>query len=135
MEQIELLEKARKKLGVTSDYALAKSLGIPNNRISDYLNGRRTMDEYAMFKIAEILEDSPTRIIAMVLAEKAKREDKRLFFKRYFSIAGLWIILGVLSVGFNGSTGSALADGNTAETRADWTYKPIMRSWLYDESE
>jgi transcriptional regulator with XRE-family HTH domain len=118
MEQVELLEKARKKLGVKTDYALAKALGIPNNRISDYLKGSRALDEYAMFKLADVLEEEPVKIMARVLAENARTEDKRLFFKRYFSIAGLWIVLGVLSVGYSTSSGNALAGGNVAESPA-----------------
>lgn len=128
MEQIKLLEKAREKLGVKTDYALAKALGIPNNRISDYLKDKRALDEYACFKIAEVLGDSPSKVIARVLAENAKDEDKRLYFQRFFTIAALWITLALVSVLFSGSFDSAFAAGNNAETRADSTYNPIIRS-------
>lgn len=119
MQQVELLERARTKLMVKSDYALAKALGIPNNRMSDYLKGKRVLDEYACFKIAEVLEDSPSRVLAKILAETAKNEDKRLYFQRFFMIAGLWIILVPASLVYSPTSEAAFAAGNNAETPVD----------------
>lgn len=111
-QQIQLLKDAKTKLGVKSDYALAKALEIPTNRISDYMKGRRVMDEYAMFRLAVVLEESPTKIIAQVLANTEKSENRRLFFSRFFSIAASLIILGTVFASCITFYGSALAAGS-----------------------
>lgn len=129
MQQVELLERARNKLMVKSDYALAKALGIPNNRMSDYLKGKRVLDEYACFKIAEVLEDSPSRVMARILAETSKNEDKRLYFQRFFMIAGLWIILVPASLVYSTSSEAAFAAGNIAESRLVIDLKAHYAKW------
>lgn len=128
MEQAEWLDKCMKKLGVTSDYRLAALLNIPRMRISDYRLDKIKFDEYACFKIADVLGDSPTRIIAQVQAKKAKNEGKRLFFQQFFMIAGLWITLGVMLPLLGTSTGSAYADGITTKNHINQTYNSIMRT-------
>jgi transcriptional regulator with XRE-family HTH domain len=129
MQQVELLERARTKLMVKSDYALAKALGIPNNRMSDYLKGKRVLDEYACFKIAEVLEDSPSKVLARILAETSKNEDKRLYFQRFFTIAGLWIILVPASLVYSTSSEAASVAGNIAEHRMVIDLKAHYAKW------
>lgn len=56
MEKIkQLLEDVKVAKGITSDYALAKSLDLPKQRISDYYKGNTTPDVFACLKIAEAL--------------------------------------------------------------------------------
>lgn len=122
----ELIDAVKAKLGAKSYYEVAKKTGIDERRISEYRKGR-TPDEYACFKFAEILGRSPSSVIAEVLAEKEKDEDKRLYFKRFFTIAGLWITLGLLSPQISTNYGVAQAGIDNAKPRAVITFQPIMR--------
>lgn len=114
----ELLEAARAKIGAKSFYEFSKKTGISEARLSDYRKGKVKPDEYTCFKIAEILERSPSSVIAEILAEKEKDEDKRLYFKRFFSIAALWITLGLLLPQLSSNLGSVQAGIKNAENRA-----------------
>jgi hypothetical protein len=116
MDNAELLDRCKAKLEIKSDYALAKMLDIPRMRISDYRLGKVKLDEYAYFKIAEILEESPIKLMAMILAKNAKNENKRLFFQRFFSIAALWISFGVIPVSCTGFSNNAYAAGSPADS-------------------
>lgn len=118
MKTVEMLDKCKEKLGVTSDYALAKALDIPRMRISDYRLEKKVPDEYTCFKFAEVLGESPSYVIAQIQAENAKDKNKALFFKSFLTAVGLWIILAVIPVFSDSSLGNVYAGGNSAETRA-----------------
>jgi len=111
MKTSELLDEVKKKLGVSSDYALCKALDIPTGKMSDYRNGKRVPDNYACFKFAEVLGKSPSEVIAGVLAENEKNSDKRLFYKSFLTAVGLWIILAVIPVSLGGFSSNAQAAG------------------------
>jgi hypothetical protein len=108
----EMLDECKKRLNIKSDYALAKEFEIKPARIYSYRNGSEHPDTYVCFRIAEILEISPSSMIAQVEAKTTKNETKALFFKRFFSIMGLWITLGLLSPNYSGLIDSASAHGN-----------------------
>lgn len=131
MEVVEMLDQCKKKLGVNSDYALAKELEIRPMRISGYRAGREHPDIYVCFRIAEILEESPSSIIAQVEAKNAKNEHKALYFKRFFTIVGLWIIWGCALGSYMPFSNTAYAAGNTAETRAITDLMPHYANQSY----
>ncbi|MFL9711436.1 helix-turn-helix domain-containing protein [Methylobacillus sp. Pita1] len=100
MRQIEYFDECKKKLGITSNYALAKALDLSESRVSDYYKGRHTPDNYACFKIAETLEIDPAVVIAEISAENEKNEKKREFFKVFRgacgkAAAGIILVLGL----------------------------------------
>lgn len=118
MEVVEMLDQCKNRLGINSDYALAKELEIRPMRISGYRAGREHPDIYVCFRMAEILGESPSSIIAQVEAKNAKNEAKRLYFNKFFTTAALWITLAGASAISIGFSDSAYAAGNHAETRA-----------------
>lgn len=128
MEQAELLDECIKKLGLPSDYALAKKLEITGSLLSAYRKGRVKFDEYACFKIAEILEKTPSSIIAQVQSKNAHSEAKRLYFKRFFSIAVLWITFAVVLVNYTPFLSTAYAHGIDGNHLNNITEPDIMRS-------
>ncbi|GBG13181.1 multidrug transporter [Novimethylophilus kurashikiensis] len=114
----QLLEAAKEKIGARSYYEFAKKTGISEQKLSSLRKGRLQADEYTCFKLAEILERSPSSVIAEIRSETEKDEDKRLYFKRFFSIAVLWITLGLLLPVFSTNYGTAEAGIKNAESRA-----------------
>ena len=77
---IEFLDKCKEKLNISSTYALAKKTELSESLLSHYYSGRNMPDDFACFKIAEILELDPALIIASIKGESEKNEKKRVFF-------------------------------------------------------
>lgn len=101
MKTEQLLDAAREKLGLSSDYALAKAIGVGKGRIGHYRTGLRKPDEQACFQIAEILEEDPAAIIAAVRLDREKEPSKIEFWKR--QAARYAVGAGVVAVLISGS--------------------------------
>lgn len=78
----QILDKTKEKLGLSSDYALAKILSVNKNRIGNYRTGYSKPDEEMCFILAEILEEEPQAIIAAVRLDAEKEPSKIEFWKR-----------------------------------------------------
>jgi len=85
---IELLNAVKDAKGIKSDYALAKAIDIPKQRISEYYKSRNTPDEYACLKIAEALGKDYAEISAIVRIEAEKDENRREVWRRYYKSLG-----------------------------------------------
>ncbi|AYR24554.1 transcriptional regulator [Herbaspirillum rubrisubalbicans] len=81
MNTTEFLDRAKQKLGVESDYALAKALNMRASTISGYRAGRSRMDDDAAYKVAQILEIDPILPIAAANAERTKSPEMRAFWE------------------------------------------------------
>ena len=77
MNTLEYLSAAKKKLGIESDYALAKALKITQSTISSYRAGRSRLDDDVALSISEILGVNPLQVIADANAERAKTPEMR----------------------------------------------------------
>lgn len=89
MENItKLLDETKRVLNVDSDYALAKALELPTQRISDYYKGTRAPDEFACLKIAEALGKPLDTIIATVKASSEKDGKRREAWENYMKRLG-----------------------------------------------
>jgi len=75
------LDRAKHKLGVDSDYALAKALKMRASTISGYRAGRSRMDDDAAFKVAQILGIDPILPIAAANAERTKSPEMKEFWE------------------------------------------------------
>ena len=77
MNTIEYLQAVKTRLNITSDYALAKALGITQSTISGYRAGRSRIDDDVALTIADILNVHPLQVIAAANAERAKTPEQR----------------------------------------------------------
>lgn len=95
------LDDCKKKLNISSTYALAKKWDISEVVLGRYYNGEREPEEFACFKIAETLELDPAYVIASVKAETEKNEKKKNYFKSFNSasrkVAASTALVAVLS--------------------------------------
>lgn len=80
MRTKELLLECKIKLKISSDYALGKKLEIKDQRISDYMSGKRTPNAYACVKIAECLGLDPLTLIADFEEQSAKNPAEKTFW-------------------------------------------------------
>ncbi len=86
MEISRYFDKAKKKLSFTSDYALARHMKVSRTAITNYRQGKRHIDEYTAFKLAEILDIDPALIIAEMKAETEKNPEKQAFWQEQLDI-------------------------------------------------
>ncbi|WP_153111050.1 hypothetical protein [Propionivibrio limicola] len=85
---IELLDAVKKAKGIETNYALAKALELPTQRISDYYKGNRFPDATACLQIAKALGMEFGRVSAIVQLEAEKDEKKRGLWEDYFKSIG-----------------------------------------------
>lgn len=128
MKTEELIRQAREKLGVTTNYQLAKKIELELNRLHDYEKGVRQPDDYALTKLALTLERDPIQTIAEVRAENETNAKKREFWRNFLTrAASLIALLAVLHCGFPSisEAGEVLAKSGSRSTEDQ-----IMRNWL-----
>lgn len=76
MTSLEYLDAVKKRLGITSDYALAAALGVTRSAVSKFQKGAVFGDDVAL-TVAEILEVEPIAVIAAANAERAKTPEAK----------------------------------------------------------
>jgi plasmid maintenance system antidote protein VapI len=72
MRSIEYFKLVKRRLGIESDYALAKALGLQSSAVSKIQAGKHTMGEETALKVAEILNVHPALVLADLQAEREK---------------------------------------------------------------
>lgn len=83
MKVRERLLECKVRLGIKSDYALAKALGIDRAALSHYMAGKRTPDAFTDVKMAEILKVHPMLLLAEFEAETAKTAERKAFWTNF----------------------------------------------------
>lgn len=121
----EYLDAAKEKLGITSDYELAKRLDVTRQRISAYRAGKEWPDVSACVRLAVILEKDPAAVITDLEAQHTKDAKKAAFLRDFAlrasgtktaaarTLASLFIgaLLAVLAAtGLNGPNGGSRFD-------------------------
>lgn len=76
MTTLEYLDAVKKRLGISSDYALAKRLGVTRSAVSKFQNGAVFGDDVAV-TVAEILQIHPMEVISAANAERAKTPEQK----------------------------------------------------------
>lgn len=77
MKTIEYLAAVKAKRGITSDYALAKELGVSKNAVRNWTSGVCGFNEETCRKVADILEMHPGFVILDMQREHAKDDQAR----------------------------------------------------------
>ncbi len=90
------IEEIKRTQGITSDYAVAKLLGIERNRMTHYKNGRSSFDSDLALKVAELSGHSAAEIILNLKASKTKdpraRRQWSELARRMADLPGLYIM-------------------------------------------
>lgn len=81
------LDEAKERLLLSSDYGLAKALGVRKQRVQEWRSGRATPDAYACTRLAIVLEKDPAQVIAEIHAEADKDDERRSFWRSFLSRA------------------------------------------------
>ena len=104
---VEYLDELKRRYGISSDYKLAKLIGITYQAVSQYRNKGTTLRDDVALKVAELLELPPGKVLADMQAERAKdarvRDAWRQIAARMADAAawaGVVILAGVFGVVF-----------------------------------
>jgi len=93
MNTLELLERVKTRLGVDTDYKLAKKLEIDDGLISYYRSGKRTPNNYAIAKFAKVLEVDPWTLVKELEAQTEKNPKRREFWSKAATLFFFVVIL------------------------------------------
>ena len=74
MKTLEYCVALKRRLNITSDYELAKRLGVSKTTISNYTTGRRAFDVSIAARVAEMLELDPMKVIADMELERGTND-------------------------------------------------------------
>lgn len=110
MKPSEYLDAVKARLSVTSDYELAKRLGVGNGRIVQMRTGDRPIPVDIAFKIAITLEIDPATVVADLESQREKNPQRREFWAGFISRARLAAVLlaCTLVLSFSGGAGVEL---------------------------
>lgn len=89
MEIQELLDQAKNRANIPSDYALAKVLGISNGIVANWRKGNRHPSNEEAVKLATLAGLDEMRVIAEIELRTANSEKKKEFWKHYIESRGI----------------------------------------------
>jgi DNA-binding XRE family transcriptional regulator len=82
MKTTEYLDAVKTRLEISSDYGLAKVLGIARESVNAFRNGRSAMGIETCMKVGEILDVDGHAIYAQGQIERAKKPEIRDFWQK-----------------------------------------------------
>lgn len=85
MNTLEYLDEAKNRLGLPSDYALSKALGLTTSAISNYRAGRSRIDDDVALKLANLTGRNPLEVIAAANFERAKTPEMKAIWQGLLS--------------------------------------------------
>lgn len=130
-----LLEVIKVRHAIQSDYRLAKVLGIPANRISNYRSGRSRPDDVTAKLIADKAGLDVGYVLACLHAERAQSTEARSIWEALATrLQAVALALAVMSAGFVASPdASAMARTPAAPAQTGvslYIMSTRIRRWL-----
>lgn len=92
----DFLDALRQKHGLTSDYQVAKLLGLKPQQISTYRTGKHTFDDSMAATVAALLDVEPGYVAACMSAQRAQSDDARRMWEKVARKVGAGAALAVL---------------------------------------
>lgn len=81
MKTVEYLDAVKARLDISSDYALAKALGVARESVNAFRSGRSAMGIETCMKVGEILNVDGHAVYAQGQIERAKKPEIRDFWQ------------------------------------------------------
>jgi plasmid maintenance system antidote protein VapI len=89
MEMSDLLDKAKERANLISDYALAKAIGITAGNLSNIRKGRTHPSNEVAIQLATLAGMNEMMVIAEIELKTANSEKKKEFWKHYIESRGI----------------------------------------------
>lgn len=99
MTIIELLENAKSRANIPSDYALAKVLGIDRSFVSSWRRGKSHPGDEDAVKLATLAGLDEMQVIAQIHYETATNEKKKEFWHQFLERRGIAATIGLIALG------------------------------------
>ncbi len=126
----ELLNQAKSRANLPTDYALAKVLGIERQIISQWKKGNRHPSNEEAVKLATLAGLDEMRVIAEIELQTAKNEKKKEFWKHYIESRSLSACLTMTSLALAISLTPEPADASILQFQNyDANQSHILKSW------
>lgn len=93
MTPSEYLDEAKKTIGITSDYELAKRLEINRGWITGMRDGSRNIPVDVTFRLAITLNLDPAMVLADLEAQREKNPKRLEFWRSFLSRAAVVAIM------------------------------------------
>jgi len=129
MNTIQYLDALKAATGITSDYGLAKSLGVTRQAVSNWRNGRECPAPLQCFAIAEAIKIAPSIVIADMERERAERRGQadqagawKAWLDKLGAVSASFAAAVILSAGFtptNANADNTLRSDTSTEHRDD----------------
>lgn len=84
MNTIEYMAAVKKRLGIDSDYAFSKALGISRQAVSRYSKGHGQFDDDVARRVAEILGIHPGLVMLDMHRERAKTPQEQSIWQEIY---------------------------------------------------
>lgn len=84
MNTLEYMAAVKARLGIESDYALSKALGVSKQCVSRYAKGHGQFDDEVAARVAEILDMHPGIVVLDMHRERAKTPQERKIWQDIF---------------------------------------------------
>lgn len=108
----EYFDAAKQRMGIASDYELAKRLDIGRNGLPEMRAGKRNVPLDVAFKLAITLELDPAAVVADLESQREKNEKRRSFWagflQRAAAVAALACTLALSYSGISANEAAAL---------------------------
>lgn len=101
MEINELLDQAKHRANLKSDYALAKVIGVPTGTVAHWRKGNRHPSTDEAVKLATLAGIEDMQVIAEIEMRTANSEKKKEFWKSYLESRGIVATLGMIGLGLS----------------------------------
>lgn len=88
----DFLDAIRVRYGLTSDYQLAKRLGVTHGAISHYRAGRSQLDDAMAIRVAGLLDLDPGYVVSCAHAERAKDDETRAMWTQLAKRAAVGVL-------------------------------------------
>jgi plasmid maintenance system antidote protein VapI len=98
MQISDLLDRAKAKANISSDYALAKVLGITTGNLSNIRAGRTHPSNEEAVKLATLAGLDEMDVIAEIELQTAKTEKKKEFWKHYIESRGITACIAMTAI-------------------------------------
>src|SRR3989338_7175903 len=99
MTLAELMDKAKTRANLPSDYALAKVLGIYRSIVSSWRKGKKHPSNTEAVQLATLAGLPEMNVIAEIEYQTATNEKKKEFWKSYLESRGIAATLGMCALG------------------------------------
>lgn len=117
------LRAVKVRLGLTSDYQLAKALGLSKQAVSKLQAGSSTFDDSTALKVATILQVDPAIVIAASHGERARSPEQRAIWERIAGKVAAGVLVAIAA--------ATIAPSPARADEAAAVYYVKRRRWLF----